>query len=295
MKGLLQVTALLSFYYRENPLLGKKIWESPQIAIFYRSQSPLPVHFPTTYSEKGRGIVFAAYQAMGTFNYPLVVCLHNYRSADRERNMFYKMDVISLLKQVSYMLPPEAAMMVLIVLKNRWYSYPSKKYDFESWYPIVRQLTTRIASCEETARSFKQQFPHLLVARAINRCNLAQYNRRRQALAWLRASNNKYRLVQDGFLKMGYATLEEKCEKNDGFNLVRQPTEKEKQLIAILERTVERVLPGYFGLDDLPPCRIILNEGGVWAGMATCTPIKNPNKNHLGISIKYVTICSDKI
>lgn len=291
--------ALHSFYYPENPLFGKVIWESLRVAVYHRSKMPLPHFYPVTYGEKGEGIVFSSYQAMGTFQQPLVICVHNRKSHDRDRNNFYKMDVVTLLEHLSRELPPEAAKEVLLVFKKYWYSYPSKQYDFDSYYPVVRQLVTRIADSREVTQSFLQQYPDLLVAQSVKRCDTVSYNRRRQALVWLRNSKQKHSLVQDGFLKLGYTTLEKECERNNGFNLVRQPTQHESRLISLLEKTVNDIMPGFFGSHSLPPCTVILNEEAVWAGMTSCLPVKNPQENSLGLIIKfelsYVAIQEDML
>ncbi|MCP4151530.1 MAG: hypothetical protein GY757_27555 [bacterium] len=216
-------SALLSFYYRENPLLGKEIWSSSEIGIFHRSHVSKPAYFPTTLDDSGEGILFTGFQAMGSFPYPLVICLHDYHTSDRERDTFYKMDVVDMLKRVAWKLSPAAAAEILTVFSNRWYQYPRKKYDFDSWSSIINILTERVADSPETMRKWKKKFPHFLVARKVKKSNIPAYNRRRQALSWLHGQDKKYRLVQDGFLEMGYPSLEEACEKDDGFSIADEP------------------------------------------------------------------------
>jgi hypothetical protein len=127
-------SVLLSFYYPSNPLFGKQIWASTDCAVYFRSKAQKPSGYPVTYEDQGQGIVFAGYQALGSFQYPLIFCLHNYRHNDRERNTFYPMDVVSLIQETTLKLSPEASAIVLQVLRSRWYDRPHKKYDFKSWY-----------------------------------------------------------------------------------------------------------------------------------------------------------------
>ena len=60
-------STLLSFYYQENPLFGEKIWDSSEVAVFHRSKIPKPCYYPSAYDCSGEGIIFASYQAMGSF------------------------------------------------------------------------------------------------------------------------------------------------------------------------------------------------------------------------------------
>lgn len=79
-------SVLLSFYYPTNPLFGEQIWCSDTCAVYYRSQIQKPIGYPSTDRDPGPGIIFAGYQAVGSFQYPLIFCLHNHRQTDRERN-----------------------------------------------------------------------------------------------------------------------------------------------------------------------------------------------------------------
>ena len=107
-------------------MFGEKIWESEIGAVFYRSKMSKPYYLPSTYNESGQGIVFAGYQALGSFSYPLIFCHHGFRRNDRERNSFYRMDVVDLIKKVTYYLPAEAAAEILNIFRSLWYRYPQK-------------------------------------------------------------------------------------------------------------------------------------------------------------------------
>ena len=280
-------SALLSFYYTENPLFGEKIWDSSVGAVFYRSKLPKPYYYPSTYNDNGAGIVFAGYQALGSFKYPLVFCHHIFRMDDRERNSFYKMDVVKVIKEVAYSISPEAAAHILYIFKSLWYSYPHKEYDFESWYAIINRLIRIIADSPEQTQLWKEQNPHLLVARSVKRKDMARYNLRRQALSWLSLCDSKYRLVQDGFSALGYPTLEDVCEKDGGFSVVREPQAHEIPLIMLLEEFVSLLFKDFFGEATLPPCKVIKSENAVWLGMAVCIPLNKPTLNNSGLKIRY--------
>lgn len=280
-------SALLSFYYEGNPLFGQKIWSSSRGAVFVRSERPKPAGYPATSDRHGPGIVFAGYQALGSFELPLIVCAHHVRWNDRERNTFFRMDVIRIVGEAVAELPAEAAMRVLTLFQRWWYQYPRKRYDFESWYEVVRALAQRVGDSPESAALWRARYPHLLVADPVKRTELVAYNRRRQALDWLRQDGRRYRLVQDGFASLGYPSLEAICEAADGFSVARIPTEWERPLIALLEETVAKIFPDFFGVEALPACRIIKHDRAVWMGMAVCVPRKDGVRNPAGGIIRY--------
>jgi len=280
-------SALLSFFYKENPLFGEKIWDTPEVAVFHRSKIPKPYYYPSTYNYSGEGIIFAGYQAQGSFKYPLIFCHHRFRLDDRERSSFYKMDVVNVINQVIDPIPPEVAVEILYIFKSLWYRYPQKKYDFESWFSIINKLVYIISHSPEQTRLWKERNPYLLIAHSVKRKDIPRYNLRRQALNWLSLSGSKFRLVQEGFSALGYPTLEDVCEKNGGFSIVREPLAEEVPFIKLLEEFTAILFKNFFGNEVLPLCKIIKTENAVWTGMASCVPLKKPVINPVGVKIRY--------
>jgi hypothetical protein len=278
---------LLSFYYPGNPLFGTKIWESSDSAVYFRSAQSKPAGYPATYDDRGQGIVFGAYQALGSFQYPLIFCLHRFRYNDRERSSFFRMDVVKLIAEVVSRLSPEASTAVLRALKSRWYDRPRTKYDFESWHGIIRTLVQNIAVSADHKRLWREEHPHLLAASQVKRKDITQYNRRRQALQWLRDLGRPYRLVQEAFLSLGYPALEEACEKACGFSVTRDGNSDEMMRIQMLERVVQSLFPDLFKDIELPPCKIIQSGRAVWQGMTTLSPIKTRSLSFRGLPVRY--------
>lgn len=278
---------LCSFFFRQNPLFGEEIWSSNRSAVFYRSSHPKPAYYPSTHNDNGTGIIFAGYQALGSFDYPLIFCAHGFRRDDRERNYFFKMDVIKVIQQVVEDLPSEAAAKVLQVLKNRWYDNPKKQYDFETWHAIIRTLAARVAASAEQKSTWRERYPNLLVARPIKRSDVPNYNKRKQALAWVRSSATKYQLVQTGFATLGYPALEEACEKAEGFAITREPDEAEAKRIQRLEVVSQLLLASFLKEVEWPQCKIIKYDAAVWRGMANCIPLKKPITISPRMHIRY--------
>ena len=278
--------AFMSFYAETNPLFGEKIWSSSEGGVFLRSKHPKPAGFPKTNEASGSGIVFAGYQALGSMELPLVVCSHRTGWNDRDRSNFFRMDVVRVVQDIATKLPPDAALRMLLYFRRWWYHYPRRRYDFDSWYGVVSTLIRQVSRSPEQTEQWRDRFPHLLCAASISRTDAASRNRRRQALDWLSNQRQKYRLVQDGFARLGYISLETACEADQGFSVDRPPTCKEKRLIDLLEAFVEETFPGWFGT-SLPPCRVLTHDQAVWMGMAVCLPSQNLKRNPQGWVIRY--------
>ena len=107
------------------------------------------------------------------------------------------MQVVGLIERFVSHLPPEPSALILEKFKSRWYERPRKKYDFDCYYKIVRMLIENISRSAEVTASWRNAHPDLLVARAVRRSDLANVNRRSQAIDWLKRSPRRYRLVQD--------------------------------------------------------------------------------------------------
>jgi hypothetical protein len=255
--------------------------------VYHRSPEQKPFGYPSTDRDPGPGIVFAGYQAVGSFQYPLIFCFHNYRQTDRERNTFYRMNVIDLIQQTVSCLPPEPSAIVLQILKSRWYDRPQKKYDFESWHNIIRILVRNISTSSEQTTKWKESYPNLLVAKQVKKSDLPNYNRRRQALDWRSHSGQSFRLVQEAFIRLGYPTLETVCEQSDGFSVTREPDQFERIRVEMLEKFVQILIPDLFIDIQLPPCKIIKSEKAAWRGMTTCIPIATRTHKFRGIPIRY--------
>lgn len=278
---------LMSFFYPQNPLLGEPIWCDDSVSVYFRSKLKKPYGLPQTASAHGEGVIFASFQVLGSIKHPLVFCQHDFRTSDRERNTFYLIDVMDVLQTIAQRLPAPAAARVLVALKRHWYEYKSRRDDYESWYPIIRSLVSRVAECPETSAQWKSEFPHLLVAEPVRRGNIPRYNRRRQALDWWRSRGRPGRLVQEGFLAMGYRTLEDACAKADGFTVTRTPSAQEQQKIDILTAAAERIVPDLVAEIGTPPCWIIKNNRAVWQGMTSCMPGPLAAVRWRGLRVRY--------
>lgn len=280
-------TVLQSFYHASNPLVGEPIWCSGPVAIHHRTRAPKPEGYPATYEYAGEGIIFASFQALGSLPFPLIFCAHDHRTRDRERNSFYRMDVMDVIRRCIREVPPEVATELLYILESRWREHPRGSFDFDSWHPVIGQLARRAARSREQVARWKSERPGLLVAPPVKRSDLPSHNRRRQALEWLEMRTERHRLVQEGFSALGYPTLEEVCEAAGGFSVTRAATAEERPYVAILEEAAREVFAEALGGAALPPCRVILSPRAAWAGMATCVPARRERLGLGGLPIRH--------
>ena len=106
-------------------------------------------------------------------------------------------------------------------------------------------------------------------------------------MAWLRGSDKKYKLVQEGFRAIGYPTLEEVCEKNDGYSILRYPEGVEIQLIKILEAVTKIILIEFLDDIEYPECMIIKTDNAIWSGMASCHRKSTPKKTDRDLKVQF--------
>lgn len=209
--------ALYSFYYPENPLLGELIWQSEESAVYYRSNLPIPDHYPPIYNLKKEGIVFCKRQARGSFPIPLVICKHNYQSFDLEKESFYQCDIVKIVYQIAEMISAEGAEQLLPIFARYWNSYPLKHVDLNTWYYVICELIRKIASSHPAISRFQSQYPNLLYTQRLCNNEPLKESRHLQTKIWLRNQPTKYQLVQEQFKLLGYENLETFCRHKGVF------------------------------------------------------------------------------
>jgi len=279
-------SSLNGFYYPENLMLGEKLWEGREGAVYTRSSSPYPEELPYTSDFGRRGAVFCAYQLLGSNPFDLVVCLHRYKKEDRERNSLYSFDVVDIFKEISYYIDAYGAMKMLEKMRRYWNAKPKRRVDIHSWSPVISSLVQKISESREITKCFCDKYPDLLVLPVI--FTIRDRNRRGQARAWLSEQNKKYLLVQSGFKKLGYRTLEEACDEAGGFVVNDSANEQEQKGFELLENLIEELYAGFFEWKPIfPERKIIVNERASYHGMAKVYKKSKPLLNSKGIAIRY--------
>lgn len=279
-------TTIDSFYYPENKILGEKIWEDSKCAVYTRSHYNIPNEFPKTFDFDSKGAVFCTYQMLGTNPFDLVVCLHNFKKEDRERDALYSFDVIKIFTQIIEKVDSLAAMKILEKMQHFWSSYPSKSIDIHTWYFVIQMLTEKIAKNEEVKKNFMKKYENLLCCRQVK--TISERNKRVQARSWLKSQIKYYKLVNDAFLELNYKTLEEKCEEDGGFVLDDSvKTSVQKKCFEILENFIQEAYSDFFLINEFgfPERKVITNMKSTFQGMASLVKCQ-PRINSEGLIIK---------
>lgn len=283
------LSILDGFYYPENPLFGKMIWEGAQGAIYERSSVPINEYLPQTIDCGSTGAVFCSYQMLGTIPLPLVFCLHNYDKLDRDRRTLHKFEVIDVMLKLFPLISPAAAVIVLEKMRRYWYSCPNKKkkVDVENWGSTVNALIRMIRYSDKEVMVFRSKYPNLLCA-SVTRTGYEK-NRRRQALTWLKLDRPGYIIVKGTFCLLGYPYLEDECEAAGGYvKSNRPPGNTEKECFEILEMFVKEAFDGFFDFGDTwPDLEIITNSSAAFKGMASLLKRRDAKINTAGLKYKY--------
>lgn len=278
--------ALMAFFFPENPLLGEKIFENDVVAVYTRSDIPVPSSLPCTSLFGRSGAVFARKQMLGTLPFPCVVALHPYEQLDRERKKLYEHDILKILYIAADEMSPEAAKYILEQIPDKWNALPKKLVDLESWYYVVCQLIRTICRSTEVKYRFIEEHPELLYTRRFLDNDIPAQNRRRIAKAWLLNQPYRYRLVMEQFKLLGYSELEEVCEAAGGFADCSMPTETESKYIRILNNIRKKLFPSFFPIKEDIPAKVIRAENAGVAGLAEIKKVRNGAVNSHGIKVR---------
>lgn len=279
-------SALYTFFYTGNPLIGEEIYSDSECAVYKRSNHKKPEYYPGTFDVHGDGIIFAAYQARGSIKDGLIYCYHDYKSGDRDRDNFPMITNIDIIIQCIYNMTPAAARELLIMHKRYWYSYPKEKFGYRSYYTVIKCLILRICREQEEISSFLKEYPKLLYAVKIPNSNRRALNDRKYCLVWLK-NNKDYTLVQDSFRHLNVQSLEDKCREDDLLPRVEEPSDGELKYINLLKDCAKEIFKGFIDIDNLPECRVIRNLKATVSGYASLYKNTDNKHNSYGYLYKY--------
>lgn len=274
-----------SFFCDDNPVMGKKLWQGKEGAVFLKSKAPINENLPLTKEFGERGAVFCGYQMMGTNPFNLVICLHKYKKSDRERRSLYSFEVIHVFEEVCQYVDSKCAMIMLEKMRRYWNTYPQKKYDLHSWSNTINILIRKVSSSAESRSAFSAKYDNLLCLSKIY--SMGEKNRRWQAKAWLEQQSKKYILVKENFSLIGYPFLEDECEKHDGFVVDDNADKIQEQCFIVLEEICMDVFKDFFLMESLPERKVISNSRAVYHGMAVSYKKRQQLFNIKGIKIRY--------
>ena len=177
-------------------------------------------------------------------------------------------------------------MEMLVKMRRYWNSVPSKRVDIHSWSVTIKRLISQISRSSEVTRLFRERYPDLLYLDPV--FTNAAKNMRNQARAWLSSQDHSYLLVQEAFVRLGYPSLEEVCERAGGFAVNDSPSELEDKGFELLEDIVKQIYADYFVLDNgFPERKIIRNYRASCSGMAELKKTRRQLVTDAGVPVRY--------
>ncbi|MCL2806018.1 MAG: hypothetical protein FWD26_08780 [Treponema sp.] len=275
---------VLGFYFPENTLFGKSIFESEYAAVYERSNKQKPECLPSSIKVSGEGIIFIGYQIRGGFNIPLVICNHRYKLKDRDRNNIYHGTILDVLIDLIDYIDAKTSCYLLEKMKKYWYDYPENNRDVDSWYSLIKKLICKVTYFDSAIKNdfIKRHHDLVVCERPLNQ---HMRNQKTQALAWKKLYLPNAYLVQDNFYLLGYDSIINLCEKAGGFNMTRKPNIQEKNLLKIMENATKEIFSDFFIY--YPDYMIIENDTSVYNGTAHILKNKNKLYNSYGYLFSY--------
>ncbi len=267
-------SAMTSFYYPQNPLLGEKIYENKIAAVYRRSKMPRSSDLLETRGLPGNGIIFARLQLLGSIDADLVFAFHDFTPESRDRRSLYTNDAMRAAFNAAAECDAGAALKLLNILKNKWRAFSNNGFVFESWYPVIFKLCEIISKDKNTAADFKRKNPGLLAKR--NRHTLGKALRRSYSYSLELAKNlPKRKLVSNAFVQLGVKYLDETLTASVRESFETKPDHMQKERIEIMKEAFDKII-GPLLIDYSPPETFI-------------APVKTPLLIAEGEHAKYIT------
>lgn len=275
--------AMKSFFYPENPLFGECIVNEKDYAVYRLKQSAIGE------DRKIYGRLFASMQERAQlYNVPLIFCNHKYRpdeEDDRDRRNFLSYDTEKAVMEIVSELEGEALWKVFMAFRPYWNSTGENKSTGIDWSRVIKKMVIKIHVDKLIRRIEHAVLEGDYIADMDYYTIKMDKNKYKTAMAWFRGSSfhGTYKLLPDYFSYLGIDTLYDLCKKNDGFHVIYEPDEFQKNKIQILERVAKNIFGDMICYEKLPECRIIVNREAPNEGFARTFGADRTIKNSLGL------------
>lgn len=239
--------ALLEFFFPENRLFGKKIYENDKCSIYKRSDEEIPCR---NYYRDFRGVLYCNYLARGRLPFPVILLVReDMRAQDtRNREVLEEEEVIELLEKAFQKFDAQSSYAMLEMMKPYWEELPAEMVDFNTWYYAICQLVRNISKDDHWSEKFKKKYTNLVYFERksgdILRNKLID-----ETKVW-HAEMKREQIVNPIFRLLGAKSLVEEYKKIKA-KLFVIPTESERKRIEMLFQILNVIFP-YQLYDERP-------------------------------------------
>lgn len=272
------LSAMNTFYYIGNPVLGKCIRCTNGFAVYHTN-------------EKMKGKLFVRMQDRTNIaGVPLVFCNHWYQSDredDRDRLHYSHYDTKKAVMQIIRSLTGEALKEVFFAFRQCWNQRGADRRGRIDWSDTIREMVYEIEGDEQLRKDVGNILNGTYIADISPDVIQNDRNQYRTAWAWFRSSeyHGKKKILPYYFEGLGIETLYTLCEKNDGFNVIRQPDQLQSAYIEILEELARDVFGDLICYKKIPKCRVIVNPQAPNEGLAETWRTTTVGRNVLGLKV----------
>lgn len=270
---------ICEFFYKENPLFGDCIEEGDGYAV-YRTKDGVK-----------KGAVYASLLNRQSIPVPLFFCHHSYgedkdRDKDRDRSYFGVWATRQCIRNVIYRMKDENILLLLEIFEPYWMK--TKQGRSMDMGEIIKLIIDRVAGNPLCRHQFLEKYGKRLLTNDVKDFEKGRAEQR-IALMWYRDSeySKNTTFVMGEFSKLGVKSLDTLCRENKGYVTHIEADEREQLYINILSRVAKEIFGDLICYDDLPECKVIINEKTQVLGEAHMHICNEHKMNLYGMKPKF--------
>lgn len=277
--------AIQRFFYPENPSFGECLAYTWDYAV-YRIKD-----FDISGGQRIKGKVFASMQERAEIHeVPLIFCNHSYepdKEDDRDRERFHFHDIESAVTEIVVRLEGEALRKVFMEFQPHWRRTGGRAAAGPDWGRLIREMVWQICDDHAVREKVYEYLKDHYIADVGTNVIKWDKNKYKTAMSWFRMSKfyGTYKLLPYYFSDLGIDTIYSLCEKYDGFHMIDEPDEQQRNRIQILEKMARDIFPDIICYEKLPECRVIVNKGTPDEGFARTNDTDAPLRNEMGLKV----------
>ena len=205
---------------------------------------------------------------------------------DRDRSYFGEWATRECIRSVIHQMQYENILLLLEIFEPYWNK--TKQGRFMDMGEILRLLIRKVAGNPLCRYQFQEKYGSKLLTNNVNDFEKGRAEQR-IALRWYRSSeySNNTTFVIGEFSKLGVKSLDTLCREKHGYITHTEADKREQLYINILSRAAKEIFGDLICYDDLPECKVIINEKTQVLGEAHMQINDKDQENIYGMKPKY--------